>query len=92
MQIKFRVSEEGRKRKKKISRHLLDQNWADGSFGRWTPEEQNKYIEFMRKHYYIMRSSQLRYHHRIFNDMADYIGTRTSNQCKSHHQKMMQKF
>lgn len=82
----------GKRKKKKISRYMLDEQWARVSFGRWTDHEHQKYVCFIRQHYRFMKSSQLRYHNRIFNDMAAFIGTRNSDQCKSHHQKMLQKY
>ena len=39
--------------------------------GHWRSHEQLKYIQFIRKYYYIMRSSLLRYHYRIFTTMAE---------------------
>jgi hypothetical protein len=38
-----------------------------------------------------MRDTGLRYHYRIFNQMAEFLKTRNSMQCKSHHQKMLKK-
>ena len=66
---------------------------GDKSFsrGHWKPCEQECYTAFLRKNYHIMRSSRLRYHYKIFNAMAEEVGTRTSAQCKSHHQKMLKR-
>lgn len=60
--------------------------------GHWRRVEQAKYVQFIRKYYFIMRSSLLRYHYKIFNTMAEEIGSRNAVQCKSHHQKMLKKF
>jgi hypothetical protein len=61
------------------------------SRGHWKSSEQQCYTAFLRKNYHIMRSSRLRYHYKIFNAMAEEVGTRTSAQCKSHHQKMLKR-
>jgi hypothetical protein len=60
-------------------------------FGHWRRKEQAKYKAFLRKYYFIMKDSMLRYHYRIFTKMAEEIGTRNAIQCKSHHQKMLTK-
>lgn len=60
--------------------------------GHWRKHEQVKYVLFLRRYFYIMKSGLLRYHYRIFTKMAEDIGTRDAVQCKSHHQKILKKF
>jgi hypothetical protein len=59
--------------------------------GHWKASEKQRYFAFLWRNYHIMRSSRLRYHYKIFNSMAVEIGTRSSAQCKSHHQKMLKR-
>ena len=59
--------------------------------GHWRPEENKKYhwfLEMYSKHF-IMK--QLRRMDKIFKTMAEFIGTREAEQCRSHHQKMEKK-
>ena len=60
--------------------------------GHWLQEENKKYhwfLEIYSKHF-IMK--QLRRMDKIFKTMAEFIGTREAEQCRSHHQKMEKKY
>lgn len=61
-------------------------------YGHWKESENLKYKQFLRENYFIIKNGLLRYHYRIFFKMALRIGTRNAVQCKSHHQKMLNKY
>ena len=41
-------------------------------------------------HQEIMEDKEKRIHLKVFNQMAKWMRTRTSDQCRSHHQKLLQ--
>ena len=56
--------------------------------GHWSQEEKKRYHLFLERYskHFIMK--QLRRMDKIFKVMADFIGSREAEQCRSHHQKM----
>ncbi len=57
--------------------------------GIWTLAETRRYIEFLRGHVDEFRDKQSRRNQKIFVFMAKIIKTRSPIQCRSHHQKMI---
>jgi hypothetical protein len=58
---------------------------------KWTSEENFNYCIFLAENLEILESEVLRKQQRVFARMAKFIGTRTTSQAKSHHQKMMKR-
>jgi hypothetical protein len=59
----------------------------------WTPSEKKQYVRFFEENpEFLEASSELRKRIKFFNLMHGYITTRTANQIKSHHQKLMQRY
>lgn len=60
------------------------------TIGRWTKQETVQYIRFLQDNYSeFVEGGQSRRLKRTFVRMADHIGSRDSDQCRSHHQKML---
>ena len=57
--------------------------------GKWSGKEEVKYVKFLQKHLEIMECKASRKKHKIFNEMAKWMRTRNSEQCRSHHQKKL---
>jgi hypothetical protein len=57
--------------------------------GKWTIEEQRVYIEFLKKNIEEMRGKVSRKSQKVFLKMSRLIKTRTPDQCRSHHQKIL---
>jgi hypothetical protein len=58
--------------------------------GKWSKKEQTGYIHFLETHHDTMQRSKLRKTKKIFIKMAKTVKTRVPEQCRSHHQKMME--
>lgn len=43
----------------------------------------------MKKNRYFFESEKLRRQHKVFKNMATFLKTRSSVQCRSHHQKLL---
>lgn len=68
-------------------------SWIGGELvsiktGHWNEEEKIKYLMFIEFHYDKMKIKENRRLWRIFKIMSEFIQTRNSNQCRSHHKKM----
>jgi hypothetical protein len=59
------------------------------SIGKWTQEEQYSYVEFLCDHLDHFRSKVTRKTQKVFLQMSHTIQSRTSEQCRTHHQKML---
>jgi hypothetical protein len=57
---------------------LITENSLDKNSGRWTSEEHEKFV--------YARNLKMKW-----EDIAKYIGTRTTDQCRSHYQKIKDK-
>lgn len=68
---------------------------GEGAFsqrsGHWDEEENRKYFLFLTVHHNNFERKNLRRSEKIFKVMSRYLGTRTADQCRSHHQKMEKK-
>lgn len=60
----------------------------DGWKGKWTGSEEMRYVNFLEKNGTLFEQQRTRKLCKVFIRMAKFIRTRTSNQCRSHHQKM----
>lgn len=65
------------------------------SFGKWTDREEKLYNEFTEQYSLSSPTSERLYNDRkrrfYFNAMSSFIGTRSSDQCRSHDQKVRKK-
>ena len=59
--------------------------------GGWTYDETKKYAKFLRKYRSQFEDRVLRRKNKIFLRMAKFVKSRTSDQCRSHHQKVENK-
>lgn len=60
--------------------------------GKWSEEEHMKYIAFIDFNKDRMRSKDKRRSNKFYQEMADFIVTRNALQCRSHHQKLEEKY
>jgi hypothetical protein len=60
--------------------------------GKWSVEEHMKYIAFIDFHKDRMRSRDKRRTNKFYQEMADFLITRNALQCRSHHQKLEEKY
>jgi hypothetical protein len=60
--------------------------------GKWSGEEHMKYIAFIDFNKDRMRSRDKRRSNKFYQEMADFIVTRNALQCRSHHQKLEEKY
>lgn len=58
---------------------------------RWTKEESQNYEKFIDKYADIFNDSSSKRVTKIFIFMAEFIGTKTPSQCRSHHQKFFRR-
>lgn len=56
--------------------------------GRWTQKENADYLKFLLQNSSVFEESAQRKQKHIFLTMAAFLGTRTPDQCRSHHQKV----
>ena len=70
------------------NRKPSDKAWT----GPWTPEEDETYIAFLSVHKDIFCSQYKRRSSRIFVQLAKLLKTRSSEQCRVHHEKYEKKF
>lgn len=61
------------------------------NLGRWEKKEHHMYYIFLTVNEKLFEKKDLRRSDKVFKLMASYIGTRTSDQCRSHHQKIESK-
>lgn len=59
---------------------------------RWTNEESQLYEEFIKKYNHIFEGAGNKRITKIFIFMAEFIGTKSASQCRSHHQKFYKRF
>lgn len=62
------------------------------SSGEWTLREIKLYHRFLSTHIPEFTDPMLRKRNKVFIKLADFIGSRTADQCRSHHQKATKKF
>lgn len=60
--------------------------------GHWTPRETELYVKYLVRYLGRTNSSKLRKSRKIFKTMSESVGTRSPNQCRSHHQKQLEKY
>lgn len=81
---------------KKISKPRILEQIKPYASGRWTIQEQHRYVEFMRIERVNSNSLDHNGFHRnrdlFFLDMSIYVITRSPYQCKSHHQKSLKRY
>lgn len=56
--------------------------------GRWSQEEQRQYYEFLKDNLGYFENKDNRRYDKVFKMMSSKIRTRTSDQCRTHHQKL----
>lgn len=60
-----------------------------GWSGKWSGKEEVKYVKFLQENLEAMEDEQARKKSRIFVKMSKFMRTRSSDQCRSHHQKLI---
>ena len=60
--------------------------------GRWTSEERREYYVFLRIYSHFFTSKEHRRIDKVYRMMANFIRTRTPDQCRTHHQKLEYKY
>lgn len=60
--------------------------------GHWNGSEKRKYHWFLEIYHSHFENKHMRRMDKIFKTMADFLGSRAADQCRSHHQKMEKKF
>lgn len=75
---------------KKARKHHGESHSSQRS-GHWDEIENRKYFVFLQDHHTNFERKNLRRSEKIFKVMSRYLGTRTADQCRSHHQKMEKK-
>ena len=81
----------GLKTNKSKSQQKTSEN-SQKNKGHWAYEQNKKYHLFLEIHSRHFIQKKLRRMDKIFKSMADFIGSREAEQCRSHHQKMEKKF
>lgn len=71
-------------------RHRITKKYI--STGEWTEKENQIYINFLEKHRKMFESEFLRRSTKVFRKMSSLLRRRDSEQCRSHHQKLIIKF
>jgi hypothetical protein len=62
------------------------------SSGEWNSREVKLYYRYLSSHKSEFTDPQLRKKNKVFIKLADFIGSRTPDQCRSHHQKATIRF
>lgn len=62
------------------------------AYQRWSIKDNIKYITFLKNVIQHFESEKTRRAFKVFKVLADYLGTKTQAQCKSHHQKMIKQY
>lgn len=60
--------------------------------GHWNPMEKRRYHWFLEIYHSHFENKHMRRMDKIFKTMADFLGSRAADQCRSHHQKMEKKY
>lgn len=80
------------KKKNSCNNRKTTQKFGDTEFrisaGKWTLNQIKQYIEFLKLYKAQISSFAERREIKIFKLMSNFIKTRTSDQCRSHHQKV----
>lgn len=58
---------------------------------RWTKDESQLYEEFVIDHFLLFNDNNIKRANKIFIQMSEFIKTKNSSQCRSHHQKFFNK-
>ena len=58
------------------------------SMGRWTIEEEEKYLEFLHENRFLFERNLNKRTTRVFKKLAEVIPGRNPEQCRSHHLKL----
>lgn len=58
--------------------------------GKWSGKEEVKYIQFLKDNLSIMEDKESRIKSKIFIKMSKKVRSRNSDQCRSHHQKLVE--
>jgi len=58
----------------------------------WEIKEAILYWKFVQENQQTLEFKEKKHKQKIFNDMADFIKTRDTHQCRSHHQKIIKKY
>jgi hypothetical protein len=56
--------------------------------GRWLEEERREYYVFLRIYSQFFVNKDYRRNDKVYRMMADFIKSRTPDQCRTHHQKL----
>lgn len=64
---------------------------SDEKIKRWTKDESQLYEEFVIENFLIFNDNNIKRANKIFIHMSEFIKTKNSSQCRSHHQKFFQK-
>jgi hypothetical protein len=59
--------------------------------GRWSLEEHKKYYDFIKTNRNLLLKNDRRRFNKVFMVMSNYVKTRTADQCRTHHQKLLTK-
>ena len=59
---------------------------------KWGFQDSILYIRFLKNNKERLEKTKFKRKYNKFSRMSFFIGTKTSNQCRSHHQKMIQKY
>lgn len=54
-------------------------------------EEHKRYYDFINANDCLLQKNDRRRYDKVFMLMSKYIGTRTADQCRTHHQKLLSK-
>jgi hypothetical protein len=57
--------------------------------GKWSATEQRHYVSFLENNLSEMKSRAARKSQKVFLQMSRLVRTRTAEQCRSHHQKVL---
>ncbi len=60
--------------------------------GKWSMEEHMRYIAFIDFNKDRMRSKEKRRSNKFYQEMSDFVASRNALQCRSHHQKLEEKY
>ena len=62
---------------------------TDIPLGKWSITENQKYIKFLRQYKNQVEDTFMGKKHKIYKLMSGFIGSRTPEQCRGHHRKML---
>jgi hypothetical protein len=73
---------------KKRQNRCRDKELKGMNIGHWSELEKKLYFVFLMEHQSHFFNREMRRLDKIFKAMANFIGTRAADQCRSHHQKI----